>query len=127
MKKITYDYYGNMLNNYNATLSYNSRNIMDSYSKGVGEIDIINVKCSYYNYQGIRYKKKKVVDLNGRFPQYAYINYYLNGGTILGEDWTDSEGNVTRNLRYFYDADGICGIRCDGYNFTLVKDSQGNV
>lgn len=128
IKKITYDYYGNMLNNHNATLSYNSRNLMDSYSKSEGEIDVVNVKCNYYyNYQGIRYKKKKVVDLNGRFPQYTYINYYLNGNTILGEDWTDGEGNVTKKLRYFYDAEGICGIRYDGYNFTLVKDSLGNV
>ena len=117
-----------MLNNLNATLSYNSRNLMDSYSKSEGESEIVNVKCNYYyNYQGIRYKKKKVVDLNGRFPQYTYINYYLNGSTILGEDWTDGEGNVIKKIRYFYDAEGICGIRYDGYNFTLVKDSLGNV
>lgn len=101
---------------------------MDIYSKSEGAVDIVNLKCKYYyNYRGIRYKKKKVVDLNGRFPQYAYINYYLNGNTILGEDWTDSEGNLTKKLRYFYDAEGICGIRYDGYNFTLVKDSLGNI
>lgn len=128
IKQIKYDNYGNMLNNYNSSFTYNSRNLMDTYSRSEGEVDIVNVKCNYYyNYRGIRYKKEKVVDLNGRFPQYTYINYYLNGNTILGEDWSDSDGNITKKLRYFYDAEGVCGIRYDGYNFSLVKDSLGNI
>lgn len=127
---IEYDNYGNILKIGNAIITYNSQNLMDSYEYNANLNAYTKIKDKfnyYYNYQGIRYKKKLVHDLDGIGEVTSYVNYYLKGDIILGEDWTDNIGNITEKIRYFYDKDGICGIRYDGYNFTLVKDSLGNV
>ncbi len=115
-KPILYDNYGNTIKIGNVYISYDANNLMQNYDSGN------NKYYYYYNYQGVRYKKK----LNYELINYE-INYLLNGNTILGEDWLDNNNNITHKIRYFYNEDGICGIRYDGYNFTLVKDSQGNV
>lgn len=128
---LKYDYYGNVLYNGKANLKYNSRNLMELY-----DYNDINESPNYthsyrgyysYNYEGVRNRKRCVEEITGMTPIIKNINYYLNGTTILGEDWSDVNGNIIEKLRYFYDAEGICGIRYDGYNFTLVKDSLGNV
>ena len=131
INKISYDYFGNMLNNLRGNLKYNSRNQMESYEfYDTTESQYYTHSYRgkyYYNYQGVRYKKRWVEEITGMSPQIKNISYYLNGDTILGEDWTDDRGNITAKMRYFYDSEGICGIRYDGYNFTLVRDSLGNI
>ncbi len=129
--KIDYDFYGNILCDGEAKLRYNSRNLMQSYEfndNTESDSYIHSYRVYYsYNHQGIRYRKKCIEEVTGMLPIVKNVNYYLSGNFILGEDWTDNNGNITKKLRYFYDADGICGIRYDGYNFTLIKDSLGNV
>lgn len=126
--EIQYDQYGNIISDGYATMTYNSRNLMDSYSYSTEGLEPINYKFEYYyNYQGVRYQKKKRVNLNGRFPRITYVNYHLNGSTILGEDSIDEDGNFIYRFKYFYDIEGICGIRYNGCNFELIKDSTGNV
>ncbi len=129
--KIDYDFYGNILCDGEAKLRYNSRNLMESYEfndNTESDSYIHSYRVYYsYNHQGIRYRKKCIEEVTGMSPIVKNVNYYLSGNFILGEDWTDNNGNITKKLRYFYDADGICGIRYDGYNFTLIKDSLGNV
>ena len=44
----------------------------------------------------------------------------------MGEDRRDSSGNVTK-LRYFYDIDGLCGIRYNGTNYIVVRNAHGDV
>ena len=44
----------------------------------------------------------------------------------MGEDRRDSSGNVTK-LRYFYDIDGLCGIRYNGTNYVVVRNAHGDV
>ena len=126
---INYDNFGNILNNKTSNFTYNSRNLMSSLvtSKNYSG-DIVNIKCDYfYNYKGIRYKKKILKDLNNRFPIVTNINYYLDGDVILGEDWTDANNNITDKLRYFYDAEGISGISYNDCNYNLLRDSLGNI
>lgn len=52
--------------------------------------------------------------------------YYTDGNKILGED---RPGN--KKLRYFYDADGVCGFRYyDGSEwkvYTYVRDAMGSI
>ncbi len=77
----------------------------------------------FYNHQGIRYEK--------RSSDGVTTKYYLDGAKILGEDRTDSNGNV-KKLRYFYDAQGLCGFSYkngDGVPeyYTYVYDLFGNV
>lgn len=131
MKHISYDYYGNIINNDRASLKYNSRNLLESYEyHNTTESQYYThsyIGKYFYNHQGVRYKKRWVEEVTGMTPQIKNINYYLSGDTILGEDWSNDNGDVTTRLRYFYDAEGICGIRYDGYNFTLVRDSIGNI
>ncbi len=116
MHLVGYDHYGNVTKTDKATITYNARNLMDSCS-------VQNTNVQYnYNYQGTRSRKQ--ITQSGTT---TYVNYYLDGNTTLGEDWTDSKGNITRKIRYFYDAQGICGLRYDGDNYTYIKDSIGNI
>lgn len=127
---IEYDNYGNILKIGNTIITYNSRNLMDSYEYTANLNTYTKIKEKfnyYYNYQGIRYKKKLIHDQGGIGESITYVNYYLKGNTILGEDWTDNNGKITKKIRYFYDVEGICGLKYDGYNFTLIKDSLGNI
>lgn len=131
VKEIKYDYHGNICNNENGTITYNARNLMESYEFN-DHAESPSYTHSYrgyysYNYQGIRYKKKAIEEVTGMSPIIKNISYHLNGSTILGEDWADNNGNINTRIRYFYDAEGICGLRYDGYNFTLIKDSLGNI
>ena len=131
IREIKYDSFGNMLNNYKGTLKYNSRNLMESYEfydKTESPYYTHSYRGKYfYNHQGVRYKKRWIEEITGMSPQVKNIEYYLKGDIILGEDWTDDSGNITTKLRYFYDIEGICGIKYDGHTFTLVRDSLGNV
>lgn len=131
VKEIKYDYHGNICNNENGTITYNARNLMESYEFN-DHAESPSYTHSYrgyysYNYQGIRYKKKAIEEVTGMSPIIKNISYHLNGSTILGEDWADNNGNINTRIRYFYDAEEICGLRYDGYNFTLIKDSLGNI
>ena len=76
-----------------------------------------NIAGYSYNHKGMRYEKV----VNG-----VTTTYYLDGAKILGEDRTDG-----KKIRYFYDAQGICGF---GYTkdgktkyYKYVKDLFGNV
>ena len=50
----------------------------------------------------------------------------MDGNKILGEDRSDG-----LHLRYFYDKDGICGVRCikgnKKDNYVFAKDAQGSI
>lgn len=81
-------------------------------------------KCDYYyNYQGVRYRKR----IKTSSTRTQYVKYYLDGSRILGEDWNYSDNSIEQLIRYFYDAEGIAGLRYDGCNFTFIKDPLGNV
>ena len=85
--------------------------------------DMISPRAEYfYNYQGIRYEKRR---LDG-----VTTKYYLDGAKILGEDRRDGIGNV-KKIRYIYDATGISGfILKNGATekrYKYVKDIFGNI
>ena len=126
---ISYDNYGNIIKDTLGTIGYNSRNLLSSYYIGTTSNNYYSTtdyvkKCDYYyNYQGVRYKKRiKLPSTNTQ-----YVKYYLDGSRILGEDWSYSNGSSSKSMRYFYDAEGIAGLRYDGCNFTFIKDPLGNV
>lgn len=128
---IIYDNYGNIVNYGNATLTYNSRNLLSSYvyTERNDDSNIIhNYKNNYYyNHQGVRYKKRIEEEIQGMSPLVKNVEYYLDGNRILGEDWTDEEGTVLKEIRYFYDAEGISGIRYNGHDYVFIKDTLGNI
>ncbi|MBO4988937.1 MAG: RHS repeat protein [Clostridia bacterium] len=111
----TYDNYGNRL-----TKTKNGERISYSYTRGN---ILANANGAEYSYDtaGVRFRKK----YNG-----VTTEYYLDGGKILGEDRTDANGAITK-LRYFYDATGLCGVKCtkDGKSsyYSYICDAQGNV
>ena len=110
---IEYDNYGNIVGIGNKTYSFNSQNKLSSIVDGEHNYSY------FYNYEGIRYKK--VVDN-------TIIKYHLDGIRIIGEDWYENNSlSITKKIRYFYDAEGICGLKYDGCYFKLIKDSLGNV
>ena len=110
---ISYDNYGNMISIGNKTYSYNSRNLLSTI---VGNSFIYRYT---YNYQGIRSSKT----LNN-----THIKFYLDERRIIGEDWYENGAHsITKKIRYFYDNEGICGLKYDNYYFKLIKDSLGNV
>ncbi len=127
-RPISYDNYGNIIKDTVGSIGYNSRNLLSSYYIGASSNNYYSTtnykkKCDYfYNYQGVRYKKRiKNADNT------QYVKYYLDGSRILGEDWNYSDGSAEKSIRYFYDAEGITGLRYDGHNFNFIKDSLGNV
>ena len=128
---ITYDNYGNMITYVDKKFTYNSRNQLHVYEILQPDLPLIERKeyryIYEYNYQGVRYKKRIIEVNGGRLTSLIDVNYYLDGNKIIGEDWVDANGNITTKFRYFYDMEGISEIRYDGYNFTLIKDSLGNV
>ena len=122
---IIYDGYGNITSIGDVTIKYNSRGLMESYSYKDNSNNQIEYKY-YYNYQGARYKKEKY--LNSVIKEDSI--YYLNASTILGEDkrtYNNGQVQTTKKLRYYYDAEGICGVKYDNKNYVLVKDPLGNV
>lgn len=126
---ISYDNYGNVIKDTLGTIGYNSRNLLSSYYIGTTSNNYYSTtdyikKCDYYyNYQGVRYKKR----IKQSSTKTQYVKYYLDGSRILGEDWSYSNGSSSKSMRYFYDAEGIAGLRYDGCNFTFIKDPLGNV
>ena len=126
---ILYDNYGNVINDTVGEITYDSRNLLSCYDFNlINENYTTSVQAQYlYNYQGVRFKKQINQEITGMSSISKIVEYYMDGSRILGEDWKDSNGNVTSSFRYFYDAEGICGIRYDGYNFNFVKDTLGNV
>jgi len=122
---IIYDGYGNITSIGDVTIKYNSRGLMESYSYKDNSNNQVEFKY-YYNYQGARYKKEKY--LNSVIKEDSI--YYLNASTILGEDkrtYNNGQVQTTKKLRYYYDAEGICGVKYDNKNYVLVKDPLGNV
>jgi len=110
----TYDNYGNRTsetkNGTTTNYTFTRGDLLASISGAA------NVSYTY-NANGVRTQKK----INN-----TTIEYYLDGNKILGEDRSD---NI--KLRYFYDKDGICGIRYinenNVKNFVFAKDAQGSV
>ena len=79
--------------------------------------DDTNVLHAYtYNDQGIRIKKVT----NG-----VTHKYYVDGTRIIAESITT--GNITEELRYFYDTKGICGFRYGDVMYYYVKNMQGDI
>ena len=126
---ISYDNYGNIIKDTLGTIGYNSRNLLESYYIGTVSNNYYSTtdyvkKCDYYyNYQGVRYRKR----IKTSSTRTQYVKYYLDGSRILGEDWNYSDNSAEQLIRYFYDAEGIAGLRYDGCNFTFIKDPLGNV
>ncbi len=126
---ISYDNYGNIIKDAYGTIGYNSRNLLSSYYVGTISNNYYSTtdytkKCDYYyNYQGVRYRKR----IKHSATKTQYVKYYLDGSRILGEDWSYSDNSTEKSIRYFYDAEGIAGLRYDGCNFTFLKDPLGNV
>ena len=114
IKPVVYDDMGNIISFNSNNYVYNSRNLISSASLNNGK------KINYfYNCNGVRFKKSIDNDKT--------IKYLLDGNRVIGENWYSSSGQLIEKIRYFYDADGICGIRYNNHNFTLVKDSIGNI
>ena len=66
-----------------------------------------------YNSDGVRFKKV----ING-----LTTTYYLDGEKILGEDRSDGT-----QLRYFYDIDGLCGIKYNDTHYKCVRNAYGDI
>ncbi len=117
---ILYDNYGNIIQTDKAHITYNSRNLMETY-----EINSNEKYLFTYNYQGVRCKKQRTAG-----SQYS-VYYYLDGSRIMGEDSYGISGNTIHKFRYYYDVEGICGINYitseGNHYYNLIKDSLGNV
>ena len=61
------------------------------------------------------------------FSENIYIDCYVHNGIILGEDHTNSNGEITCKYRYFYDKEGITGMQYNEKIYNFVKDAWGNV
>lgn len=85
----------------------------------------------YYNYQGIRYKKKVSHSIrygNNEEKIYEYFKiYYLDGNRIIKEEWRNPENQITNEIMYYYDIEGLVGIEYQGKKYNIVKDILGNV
>lgn len=126
---ISYDNYGNIIKDTLGTIGYNSWNLLESYYIGTisnsyySTTDYVKKYDYFYNYQGVRYKTR----IKHSSTKTQYVEYYLEGSRILGEDWSYSDSSLDQLIRYFYDAEGISGLRYNGYNFIFIKDPLGNV
>ena len=109
--KYTYDNYGNVLRKTTDTTLYSCAwergNLLKQVTKG-------NTSISYnYNHRCVRFKKT----VGG-----ITTDYYLDGAKILGESRTDG-----KELRYFYDHDGLMGFKYGSIYYGYVKDGQDNI
>ena len=120
--KYTYDGMGNRASKDNSLIksdySYTRGNLLNkiifSINKGMPLIGGVTGEARYlYNCDGVRYQKV-VGDVT--------TTYYLDGAKILGEDRSDGT-----ELRYFYDIDGLCGIRYNGNNYVIVRNAYGDI
>ena len=89
-----------------------------NYTRGNLLSSITNIANYSYNCDGVRYKKER--------PGGNITTYYLDGAKILGEDRKDSNGNTVR-LRYFYDIDGLCGIKYNDTYYKSVRNAYGDI
>ena len=103
----TYDTYGNRK-------SKVSGGVTTSYSYTRGNF-LASVGSSTYTYDMRGARVKKIA--NG-----VTTTYYLDGDKILGEDRSDG-----KKLRYFYDIDGLCGVRYNKTNYIYVRNAFGDV
>ncbi|MCM1350220.1 MAG: polymorphic toxin-type HINT domain-containing protein [Prevotella sp.] len=133
-KPILYDHYGNIIQDHQGRLTYNTRNQLASY-----HTEIIEGNWCYryhnhyaYNYQGVRYKKQfthtssygsETENIEKELTTY----YEVDGSRILGEEWVNASGIVTTRFRYFYDIEGITGLSYNGKNYNYLKDVLGNI
>ena len=115
---LRYCNYGNRTKKGSTVYKYTRSNLLESFN-GIANYT--------YAYNGVRYTKT----VNGITTTYIY-----DGNKLLGEDRSDG-----KKLRYFYDAQGICGFRYNNNgsvrdiiyvknalgDVVYLKDSSGNV
>lgn len=123
-KALLYDSLGQLLSYDGAAYTYdgmgnrksktsNAQTTTYSYTRG-NLLAGIGSSISYsYNAEGVRWRKVA----NG-----VTTMYYLDGDKILGEDRSDG-----KKLRYFYDIDGVCGVRYNNTNYEYVRNAYGDV
>ena len=118
----TYDGIGNRASKnsqaYKCAYSYTRGNLIKEVTITLGDnvplLGGLTVKTQYYyNCNGVRYKKVS----NGETT-----TYYLDGEKILGEDRSDGT-----QLRYFYDIDGLCGIKYNDTYYKCVRNAYGDI
>ena len=118
----TYDGMGNRASKnsqaYKCAYSYTRGNLIKEVAITLGDnvplLGGLTVKTQYYyNCNGVRYKKVS----NGETT-----TYYLDGEKILGEDRSDGT-----QLRYFYDIDGLCGIKYNDTYYKCVRNAYGDI
>ena len=109
--KYTYDNYGNVVKKVAGstlyTCAWERGNLLKQVTKG-------GTAASYeYNHRCVRFRKT----VNG-----VSTEYYQDGAKILGESRSDG-----KELRYFYDHDGLIGFKYGNSNYGYVKDGQDNI
>ena len=109
--KYTYDNYGNVVKKASDSTLYSCAwdrgNLLKQVTKG-------GTTASYeYNHRCVRFKKT----VNG-----VSTEYYQDGAKILGESRSDG-----KELRYFYDHDGLIGFKYGNSYYGYVKDGQDNI
>ena len=102
-----YDMFGNRISSTTDGMSTNF-----TYVRG-NLLAVVDSNILYeYNKDGARFQKT----VDG-----VVTKYFLDGHRIMGEN------RGTNTIRYFYDIDGLCGIRYNGQNYNVVRDALGNV
>ena len=109
--KYTYDNYGNVVKKATGSTLYSCAwergNLLKQVTKG-------STTANYeYNHRCVRFRKT----VNG-----VSTEYYQDGAKILGESRSDG-----KELRYFYDHDGLIGFKYGNSNYGYVKDGQDNI
>ena len=130
IKEISYDKIGNIISYGDSQVTYNSRGLMESYSYYDLNDNFVTF-IYYYDYQNRRYKiEKKIINDSGTTTQYIK-KFYYNGSTVIREDIEDltasNAADRYKTLKYFYDSEGICGIKYLNKNYTLLRDPLLNV
>ena len=105
--QFVYDMFGNRIRSTTDGMSTNFTYVRGNLLAGVDS----NVLYEY-NKDGARFQKM----VDG-----VATKYFLDGHRIMGEN------RGTDTIRYFYDIDGLCGIRYNGQNYNVVRDALGNV
>ncbi len=110
-----YDTYGNRVSKVSmgeaTTYTYNYGNTL------VKVADKNGVSNYEYNVEGVRFRKT---------CGDVITQYYLDGNRILGEDRLSQE-NPAKEIRYFYDAEGLMGFRYNNSDYLYVKDVFNNI
>ena len=109
--KYTYDNYGNVVKKATGSTLYSC-----SWERGnlLKQVTKNGMSASYeYNHRCVRFRKT----VNG-----VSTEYYQDGAKILGESRSDG-----KELRYFYDHDGLIGFKYGNSYYGYVKDGQDNI